>query len=217
MTTFDDVRRRFRRPIVAGICVALAVAQPASAHPHVWVTVRCDLILDDQRNLVGLVERWTYDDMFSAYAVTGLDRNGDGRYEREELRELTETVTRNAAGQDFFTEVEAAGAQVELRTAWDQSLEVSPTGSLTFQIRVEFVRPVRLGEKPVRIAVYDKDLYADFRFAKTDFARFHPQAAQCSARIDEPDTHALDGYTSLEDKLIRGPILPLTNAILVTC
>lgn len=203
---------------MAAICVAALLTSPhAVAHPHVWVTVACDLILDGERNIVGIAERWTFDEMFSSFAVNGLDRNRDGAYSRDELRELSATIARSASPQKFFTYVERDGASVGLKEAPDAWSEFKKDGALTFHIRIDFAEPVRLGPVPLRIEIYDRDLYADFRFAEADGVRFTPDAMGCAARVDKPEADGPGGFQSLEDALINGPITRLTNAILVTC
>ena len=45
----------------------------ASAHPHVWITATSELLYAEDGTITGVRHAWTFDDMFSAYAVQGLE------------------------------------------------------------------------------------------------------------------------------------------------
>ncbi|HYD15318.1 MAG TPA: DUF1007 family protein, partial [Hyphomicrobium sp.] len=58
------------------IAVAFALSTaPAAAHPHVWVTVETTVLYDGGK-ITGLQHKWTFDDMYTAMAIQGLDANG---------------------------------------------------------------------------------------------------------------------------------------------
>jgi len=61
---------------------------PALARPHVWVSVETTVVYDGGI-VTGLRQRWLFDEFYSSMAIQGLDTNGDGKYDREELAELT--------------------------------------------------------------------------------------------------------------------------------
>lgn len=61
--------------------VWFAMARPAQAHPHVWVTVEATVLYENGQ-ITGLMHKWTFDDMYTAMAIQGLDTNGDGTYSR---------------------------------------------------------------------------------------------------------------------------------------
>ena len=63
------------------------LSTPAQAHPHVWITTQTT-VLYDNGTFVGLRHKWIFDELYSATAVEGLDKNGDGKYDRDELAEL---------------------------------------------------------------------------------------------------------------------------------
>jgi ABC-type uncharacterized transport system substrate-binding protein len=63
----------------------------ASAHPHVWVTVKSELIFAPDGSVTGVRHAWTFDDMFSTFAIQGLKSKTKGELTREELAPLAET------------------------------------------------------------------------------------------------------------------------------
>ncbi|MGB9297848.1 MAG: DUF1007 family protein, partial [Pseudolabrys sp.] len=74
--------------IVFAAFVVLAVAAPASAHPHVWVTMRTELVYAPDGRITGIRHAWSFDDMFSTFATQGLESKEKGKFTREELAPL---------------------------------------------------------------------------------------------------------------------------------
>jgi ABC-type uncharacterized transport system substrate-binding protein len=50
----------------AGLVITTAAAR---AHPHVWVTVKSELVYAPDGTVTGVRHAWTFDDMFSVVAV----------------------------------------------------------------------------------------------------------------------------------------------------
>ena len=66
----------------------LFIAAPALAHPHVWVTMRTELVYAPDGRITGIRHAWSFDDMFSTFAIQGLDSKEKGKFTREELAPL---------------------------------------------------------------------------------------------------------------------------------
>ncbi len=45
----------------------------ARAHPHIWVTVKSELVYAPDGTLTGVRHAWTFDDMFSVFATQGIE------------------------------------------------------------------------------------------------------------------------------------------------
>ena len=95
-----------------GLCAAIALlgASPAAAHPHVWATVRSEILLDANHQITGVRHAWTFDEFYSAMAVQGLDTNGDGVFSAEELKPLGEVNVKSLKDFDYFTFVHIGDA-----------------------------------------------------------------------------------------------------------
>ncbi len=63
---------------------------PATAHPHVWVTIHSEVLYTAEGMMTGIRHAWTFDDMFSAYALQGISQAKAGEFSREELSSLAE-------------------------------------------------------------------------------------------------------------------------------
>src|ERR687885_143108 len=88
-----------------GCLVALAAAfatAPALAHPHVWVTMKAEIVYAPDGTITGVRHAWTFDDMFSAFAVQGIEPKKKGVFTREELAPLAEVNVTSLKEFDFF-------------------------------------------------------------------------------------------------------------------
>src|SRR5919202_1871498 len=91
------------RALAALVPALLAVTTAASAHPHVWVDAKADIVFDPEGRIAAIRHSWTFDEAFSAFAVQGLDTDNDGKYSREELRPLAEVNVTSLREYGYFT------------------------------------------------------------------------------------------------------------------
>jgi ABC-type uncharacterized transport system substrate-binding protein len=59
---------------LGGLTCLLAAASGAQAHPHVWVTMTEELLYASDGSVTGVRHSWAFDDMFSAFAVQGMEQ-----------------------------------------------------------------------------------------------------------------------------------------------
>ena len=105
--------------------LAMACAQPAAAHPHVWVSVETTLIVE-QGSVVGVRHRWTFDELYTAMAIHGLDTNKDGIYSREELAELAQVNIDGLKQVGFFTFARLGAKALAVSSPKDWWMEYAP-------------------------------------------------------------------------------------------
>src|SRR4051794_34036304 len=55
--------------IAAGIVLGTATAE---AHPHVWITAKSEVVYAPDGSITGVRHAWTFDEMFTTYALQGL-------------------------------------------------------------------------------------------------------------------------------------------------
>ena len=93
---------------------ALAIAAPARAHPHVWVTMNTALVYAPDGSVTGVKHDWAFDDMFSAFATQGLAAKVKGQFSREELAPLAKVNVDSLKEYDYFTYATADGEKAPL-------------------------------------------------------------------------------------------------------
>ena len=81
----------FRRILPIGLCCLIAWSISAYAHPHVWITMRTQVIYAPDGGITGVHHAWAFDDMFSTFVTQGLENWKKGKFTREELAPLAKS------------------------------------------------------------------------------------------------------------------------------
>lgn len=175
------------RQIVAGLLLAGLLPNGASAHPHVWVKVQSEFLFGPDQRMTGIRHRWTFDEFYTAMAVQGLDKNGDGAYDRAELKELADLNVQSLNEFDYFTFLKSGQTDVALKDPVDYWLE-HRGNVLTLHFTLPLAEPLAATVVPLRLDVYDPSFYVSFSFAG-DLPVAVAQGAppSCRARIAKPD------------------------------
>jgi ABC-type uncharacterized transport system substrate-binding protein len=150
--------------IVFAAFIVLAVAAPASAHPHVWVTMRTELVYAPDGRITGIRHAWSFDDMFSTFATQGLESKEKGKFTREELAPLAKVNVESLKEFDYFTYATADGKKADLaEPAPDYWLDYADE-VLTLNFTLPFKTPLKA--KDLKVEIYDPTIFVDFSFAK---------------------------------------------------
>jgi ABC-type uncharacterized transport system substrate-binding protein len=163
--------------LVAG-ATALA-ATMAQAHPHVWITATSELIYAPDGTISGVRHAWTFDDMFSTYALQGIETKTKGAYSREELAPLAQTNVESLKEFAYFQE------------PTDYFLEYKDA-ALTLHFTLPLKAPVK--PKELVLEVFDPAFFIDFKLADKDPIRLVGAPAACQMRLQRPN----DGTASAQ-------------------
>lgn len=164
--------------------IALAAAAPASAHPHVWVKSSSELIYAPDGSVTGIRQHWSFDDMFTAFALQGTESKEKGKYTREELAPLAKVNVESLKEYDYFTYATVDGKKAELaEPASDYWLDYN-NEVLTLNFTLPFKQPVKA--KDLKIEIYDPTYFIDFELAKDTPAKLVGAPAQCKLATELP-------------------------------
>ena len=156
----------------------------AQAHPHVWITATSELIYAPDGAITGVRHAWTFDDMFSTYALQGIETKTKGVYSREELGSLAQTNVESLKEFGFFTFARADGKKEKFQEPTDYYLEYKDA-SLT----LHFVLPLKTPVKPKELAVevFDPAFFIDFKFADKNPVKLVGAPAACQMKFQRPN------------------------------
>ncbi|MEX1060332.1 MAG: DUF1007 family protein [Methyloceanibacter sp.] len=151
--------------LAAAVSVGLAPA--VAAHPHVWATVRSEILFGNDHRITGIRHAWTFDEFYTAMAVQGLDTNKDGVYSKEELEPLAKVNVESLKEFDYFTFVHFQGEDdkpLKLKPPVDYWIDYDKS-VLTLHFTLPLEQPVDTHAKPVEVDVYDPSFFVAFGFA----------------------------------------------------
>jgi ABC-type uncharacterized transport system substrate-binding protein len=196
---------RHCRPHLAAalfIFAACGFTQGASAHPHVWATVRSEIILGPNHQITGVRHHWTFDEFYTAMAVQGLDTNGDGVYSAAELKPLAEVNVNSLKEFDYFTFVHLQGDEdnlLTLKPPENYSLDYDK-GLLTLNFTLPLETPADPHGKPVDVDVYDPSFFVAFGFATEKPVKLSgTETKGCTAEVKKPDPETAEDAKALSE------------------
>lgn len=165
------------------LVLALLRATAAEAHPHVWVTFHSEILYGADGAMTGIRHAWTFDDMFSAYALQGIKHAKKGEYTREELASLAHLNVTSLREYDYFTFARGDGKKLTFGAPVDYWLEYK-NAALT----LHFTLPLKTPEaaKALRLEVYDPSIFVDLEFAKDKPVSLDGARPQCQLNVELP-------------------------------
>jgi len=182
-------RRRFATLSLA-LTGLVAFAPTVLAHPHVWATVRSEIVLAPNHEITGIRQHWTFDEFYTAMAVEGLDTNKDGVYSKEELAPLAKVNVESLKEFDYFTFVHFEGEDdklIKLKPPVDYWIDYDKT-VLTLHFTLPLEKPVDTHGKPVAMDVYDPSFFVAFGFAtEKPVTLAGADSKGCEAKVTLPD------------------------------
>ena len=205
--------------VLAGL---VATVTSASAHPHVWVTMRAELVYGPDGSVTGIRHAWTFDDMFSAFATQGIDGKQRGVYTRDELEPLARTNVESLKDFDYFTIARVNGKKAEFLDPPKGYYLDYKDQILTLHFTLPLKTPMKAQD--LQIEIYDPSYFVDFAFEKDNAVALVGAPANCKmvvARPEEmdPATAAKLFQMAPDQKLDPAEFLgaQFANRILVKC
>lgn len=183
--------------IAAVVALAQMPARPAAAHPHVFVTYETTIVYKDAM-VTGVQHAWTFDDMYTAMAIQGLDKNGDGKYTREELAELAKVNIEGLTEFDYFTYANLGDSKLEFGAPTEAWLDHN-NGILRLHFALPLKKPVFADAKGLKFSIYDPTYFIAFEPEKTDAIKLASAPQGCSAKFGEEDSKAAAELERLGD------------------
>ncbi|MFT4121371.1 DUF1007 family protein [Bradyrhizobium sp.] len=209
------MRSLFALLLAAGLALASSAAQ---AHPHVWITATSELLYAPDGSITGVRHAWTFDDMFSAYAVQGLESKTKGAYSREELAPLAQTNVESLKEYAYFTFARADGKKERFQEPVDYFLDYKDT-----VLTLHFTLPLKTPVKPrqLMLEVFDRSFFIDFQMAKDNPVKLVGAPAGCQMKLERPNDGTASAQKLDEQTFMNGPNanfgMMFANKITVDC
>ena len=181
--------------ILAAVALVAGLAGSAGralAHPHVWVTASAT-VLYDHNAITGLQQAWTFDEFYTQQAIEGLDKNGDGKYDRQELQELAQVNIDGLKEFAYFTNAKLGADDLKFKPPVDYWLDYTDKGVLTLHFTLPLEKPVPADAVGFAFSVSDPSYFIAFDLAKDDPVKLGPGAPPgCATTISDPSEDDAD-------------------------
>jgi ABC-type uncharacterized transport system substrate-binding protein len=193
-------------------------ATTADAHPHVWITASSELIYAPDGSVTGVRHAWTFDDMFSTYALQGIEAKTKGAYSREELSSLAQTNVESLKEFGYFTFAKADGKKERFQEPVDYFLEYKDS-LLTLHFTLPAKAPFKA--KQTALEVFDPSYFIDFKFEDKDPIRLVGAPAACQMKFQRPNDGTAAAQRLSENNFMNGDNsnygAMFANKIMVEC
>ena len=176
---------RILRSLATALAGLLLAGGAVSAHPHVWVTMKSAVVYGPDGAITGVRHAWTFDDMYSAFAVQGLESKTKGEFTTEELKPLAQVNVESLKEYDFFTFAKANGKNVAFVDPVDYHLDFNAKDSV---LTLHFILPLKapLKTKALELDVFDPSYFVDFALAEKDPVTLEQAPSGCQLKLDKP-------------------------------
>lgn len=167
---------------LAALAIAASLAQPAGAHPHVFVDGGIDFTFGPGGRLEAIRVTWRYDAFETLYMLTemGVMPTGDQGFTEDERRAVEAELSVFADDFDGSAHLSIDGAPLAL--AWPTDVSARMAGD---RLEMSFTRtletPVALGAETLSVAFYERTYF--FAFSLTDPPGFSGDGGACRADI----------------------------------
>lgn len=197
-----QIMPRISRVLAFALAALCLTAGPALAHPHVYVTMKSELVYDAEGRITGVRHAWTFDDMFSTYATQGLESKEKGIFTREELAPLAEVNVTSLKEFDFFTQGKLNGKKAEFDAPRDYWLEFKDQ-----LLTLHFTLPVKAPAKvrDLALEIYDPIYFVSFGLAEKDPVTLAGAPAACKLNVSSPDDKVATQSQSLSESFFSKP------------
>lgn len=173
----------------------LAAPVAAFAHPHVFVEANMEVLRNAKGEFTEIRHVWRFDELFSTSIIFDYDENGDNQLDETELGKVTDIVKESIAEYDFYTAVRHGTDALEFYEP-DGIGAYYEGNSLIMFLALELAKPLKPGEKPLRLSASDTSYYVAFDF-DTDNVTVAGNNEGCNIKVEHPDFDKLYAEDSL--------------------
>ena len=161
--------------------VWMALAAPAFAHPHVWVNGYEKVLFNRRGEITAVTHSWIFDQMYSAFATTGIGKNG-ALATKEQLAPLAKTNVESLAEFSYFTFAKTAGAKVEFGKPINYWLEERPDKLVVLHFTLPLKTPAS-AKRFFTFQVYDPSYFVAFSMRDKDPVDLVNAPKGCSVNV----------------------------------
>lgn len=207
--------------VLTALAILVGFSVPVGSHPHTIVEARATLGFTDAKKVNRVILALTLDEMTTSILVEGLDENGNGKFEAEELRDLARENAESLSEFNYFTELRAAGALVSMQglTGYDYRYI---DGLLILMLELTLETPVDPVSQALTLRLYDPTFYVMVNVPEKDAIGFGDGAPSvCGSQIarsnDVSNTPLTEALFDLQDPSVGSIGRELADVVTIAC
>lgn len=163
--------------------------QSVAAHPHSWIDMKADMILDEQGQLIAIRQHWSFDTYFSMVTLAdAINEHGD---KETGLKKMADQMIANLTRLRFFSVLTVDGNEIELPRPSSYQLAENthkePT-VLELEMRFDITQSMDIQDKSLTWSVFDPTYYIAMNYWTVENVSIEGgPGAQCQLNLDSPN------------------------------
>ena len=145
------------RGLLLFVSLVAVFAVQAFAHPHVFADVKVK-VLYDATGFVGVENRWSYDEIYSAAMLSSVDNNGDGKISADVQPPLQTAILGPIEKNNYYNYVQAGSDFLKARKIRNFKASMVK-GKLVLDFVVDFSMPATADWTMLVVVVADPTNY----------------------------------------------------------
>ncbi|TXR53485.1 DUF1007 family protein [Reinekea thalattae] len=165
----------------------LLIANVAHSHPHAWVSLTSDFVINEQTELYEVRQRWIFDPFYSLVILDDLRK----QYTDDELalRMQADQIVNNLQALGYYSHLSLNSQPIDLGRPYKWHMSTATVGDDEIMIleMLFSVSPISLINHQVEWTVFDPTYYVSMRHDAIDYIRIiNASSAECEPQLIEP-------------------------------
>ena len=182
-------------------CFVFLLVTSAAAHPHMWVDLESQVILNNKGSTTAIKQVWLFDDFFSTAVIEDAGLHPDGV--SAGIQEEIDRIVTSLEPYDYFTLIKQGSRKLPLTFGGDIAWKIIQNRiQMTFTVTIDDYTEV--GTKNFSYSIFDPTYYVEMAHLEDATIKIKGEASnKCNSWIEQPnpssDAVALSQSTTLDN------------------
>ena len=189
MKETDILVRKLRWKISIFLLICGLSVQTAAAHPHSWIDMKADMILDEQGRLTAIRQFWYFDTYFSTTTLAdAINEHGD---KEAGLKQMADQFIHNLASFQYFSKLTIDSSDIALPPPSSYQLTENTRQEqsvLVLEMRFDITPAPLIKDKILVWSVFDPTYYIAMNYSLIENVSIQgTTGAQCQSNLTVPE------------------------------